>query len=263
MTVIETERRDDLIESLRLWRLWTFNGWQDIRQRYRGSVLGPFWIAGSVAVVTLGAGSLYAAMFKMPTKTLLPYISLSVSLWLLISLTILESSQAFFASQQIIRNTPLPIGIHVLRVIYRNLVVFAHNVPVVILTFFVFGYVPSPYSFLALIGFVLLMANIMWMAWVAALLSTRFRDMGQIIAFGLQFAIFVTPIFWRPEQAGSRHIALVLNPFHHLLAVVREPIMGNLPTSENWGIAAGLAVAGVGVALFAHRKLRNEIVFWL
>ena len=263
MTVVDSFRRDDLLESLRLWRLWTFTGWEDIRQRYRGSVLGPFWIAGSVAVVTLGAGSLYAAMFKMPAQTLLPYISLSISLWLLISLTILEGSQAFFASGQIVRNTPLPIGIHVFRVIYRNLIVFAHNLPVVALTFLVFGYAPSVYSPLALLGFVLLIANVVWMTWVAALLSTRFRDFGQIIGFGLQFAIFVTPIFWMPQQAGPRHIALELNPFHHMLAVVREPIMGRLPSEANWTVSLLMAVIGLAIAVMAHRRLRSEIVFWL
>ena len=263
MTVVDSFRTDDLLESLRLWRLWTFTGWQDIRQRYRGSVLGPFWIAGSVAVVTLGAGSLYAAMFKMPAQTLLPYISLSISLWLLISLTILEGSQAFFASGQIVRNTPLPIGIHVFRVIYRNLIVFGHNLPVVVLTFLVFGYAPSIYSPLALLGFVLLLANVVWMTWIAALLSTRFRDMGQIIGFGLQFAIFVTPIFWMPQQAGPRHIALELNPFHHMLAVVREPIMGRLPSEANWAVSAVMAVFGLAVTILAHRRLRSEIVFWL
>ena len=263
MTTADPYRSDDLLQSLRLWRLWTFTGWQDIRQRYRGSVLGPFWIAGSVAVVTLGAGSLYAAMFKMPAKTLLPYISLSISLWLLISLTILEGSQAFFASGQIVRNTSLPIGIHVFRVIYRNLIVFAHNLPVVALTFLVFGYAPAAYSPLALLGFAVLMANVVWMTWIAALLSTRFRDVGQIIGFGLQFAIFVTPIFWMPEQAGPRHIALELNPFHHMLAIVREPIMGRLPSMENWTDAVVMAGVGLAVAAVAHRRLCSEIVFWL
>ena len=263
MSVVDTSRRDDLLESLHLWRLWTFTGWQDIRQRYRGSVLGPFWIAGSVAVVTLGAGSLYAAMFKMPAQTLLPYISLSISLWLLISLTILESSQAFLASAQIVRNTPLPIGVHVLRVIYRNLVVFAHNLPVIALTFLVFWYPPSPLAPLALIGFVLLLANVVWMAWACALLATRFRDVGQIIGFGLQFAIFVTPIFWRPEQAGQRHIALILNPFHHMLAVVRGPIMGNPPTALNWTVAAVMAAVGLAMTAVAHRRVRDQVVSWL
>lgn len=263
MTAIDPTRRDDLLQSLRLWRLWTFTGWQDIRQRYRGSVIGPFWIAGSVAVVTLGAGSLYAAMLKMPPRTLLPYISLSVSLWLFVSLTILEASQAFLISAPIVRNTPLPIGIHVLRVIYRNLVVLAHNLPVVVLTFLFFGYAPSPYTPLALVGFALLIVNISWIAWMAALLATRFRDLGQIIAFGLQFAIFVTPIFWRPEQAGSRHIALMLNPFHHMLAVVRDPIMGAPPSGDTWLFASVMALGGVILAIVAHRRSRHDVVFWL
>ena len=181
----------------------------------------------------------------------------------MISLTILESSQAFLIGAQVVRNTALPVGVQVLRVIFRNLVVFAHNIPVVVLTFLVFGYAPSAMSPLALLGFALLVANVVWMGWAAALLATRFRDVGQIIGFALQFAIFVTPIFWRPEQAGSRHIALVLNPFHHMLAVVRGPIMGDAPTELNWVVTAVLAVAGLGLTALVHRRVRHQIVFWL
>ena len=40
----------DLLSGVRAWPLWTMLGWNDIRQRYRRSVLGPFWITISVAV---------------------------------------------------------------------------------------------------------------------------------------------------------------------------------------------------------------------
>src|ERR1041385_7017961 len=36
--------RADLIEGFRRRELWLHLGWQDIKQRYRRSVLGPFWI---------------------------------------------------------------------------------------------------------------------------------------------------------------------------------------------------------------------------
>ena len=41
----------DLAEAGRLWRLcWTL-GWLDVKLRYRGSVLGPFWLTASTAVM--------------------------------------------------------------------------------------------------------------------------------------------------------------------------------------------------------------------
>lgn len=256
-------RRTDLVDTLRQWRLWAYLGWRDVRQRYRGSVLGPVWLAGSVLVITLGAGSLYAALLDVETRRLLPFISLSVSLWLFVSLTILEGSNSFLSAALVIRNTVLPLGGHVARALGRNLLVLAHSVPVVIAVFLWYRFVPAPTWPLAIIGFVLLLANVAWMAWMAALVSTRFRDVGQLIAYGLQFAIFITPVFWAPEQAGERHVVLTFNPFHHMLAVVRGPILGETVTPESWAAATLMAVIGFAATAAFHARVRHQVVHWL
>ena len=33
----------DILGSIRMWRVWYLIGTIDVRQRYRRSVLGPFW----------------------------------------------------------------------------------------------------------------------------------------------------------------------------------------------------------------------------
>ncbi len=263
MSLADATNGSDILRSLKLWKLWSFIGWQDVRQRYRGSVLGPFWIAGSVGVITLGAGSLYASLLKTPSNILLPFICISISLWLFISLTILECCQAFLVGAPLIRNTNLPLGIHVLRAIYRNLIVFAHNVPVVLLVFLLYRFTPSVEALWAVPGFLILLANVAWMGWIAALLSARYPDVGQMIGFALQFALFVTPVFWRPEQAGRGHPVLIFNPFNHLLAIVRGPIMGVMPGGDTWLIAIVMAIAGLAVAAIVHRRLQASVVFWL
>ncbi|MFD6069087.1 ABC transporter permease, partial [Amycolatopsis lurida] len=49
--------------------LWGHLGWQDIKQRYRRSVIGPFWITISQGVIALGLGLLYSQLFGMPIDT--------------------------------------------------------------------------------------------------------------------------------------------------------------------------------------------------
>ena len=51
------------------WRqrsLWGYLGWQDIKQRYRRSVLGPLWISISMGVIATAMGILYGALFGEP-----------------------------------------------------------------------------------------------------------------------------------------------------------------------------------------------------
>ncbi len=120
----------DISASLTSWRLWAFLGWKDIRGRYRGSVLGPIWIAGGLLVVTLGAGVLFADILKSKVDFFIPYLCLGLTVWTLISASIVEGSTAFLGAGLLIKNSTLPIFMQVLRTIWRNLIVFAHNIPV-------------------------------------------------------------------------------------------------------------------------------------
>ncbi|MEA2755782.1 MAG: lipopolysaccharide transport system permease protein, partial [Aliidongia sp.] len=64
----------DLYRGLRAWRLWTMLGWNDIRLRYRRSVLGPFWMTLSMAIFIVTLGLIYSRIFHAELRTFLPYI---------------------------------------------------------------------------------------------------------------------------------------------------------------------------------------------
>jgi ABC-2 type transport system permease protein len=49
----------DLGQGWRQRTLWGYLGWQDIKQRYRRSVLGPLWISISMGVIATAMGILY------------------------------------------------------------------------------------------------------------------------------------------------------------------------------------------------------------
>lgn len=55
----------DLRDGISRWQLWGLLGWQDILQRYRRSVLGPFWITASMGVLVTALGLLYANLFRI------------------------------------------------------------------------------------------------------------------------------------------------------------------------------------------------------
>ena len=55
----------DLVRGARAHHLWGLLGWQDIRRRYRRSILGPFWITISMGVFVAALGTLYGALLKV------------------------------------------------------------------------------------------------------------------------------------------------------------------------------------------------------
>ena len=55
----------DLIRGARSRHLWGLLGWQDIRRRYRRSLLGPFWLTISMGVLVGALGALYGTLLKV------------------------------------------------------------------------------------------------------------------------------------------------------------------------------------------------------
>src|ERR1700761_427272 len=71
----------DVVGGARLWRLAWALGWLDIRLRYRGSMLGPFWLTISTGVMVAALGVLYSTLFKIELREYLPFLALSQVLW--------------------------------------------------------------------------------------------------------------------------------------------------------------------------------------
>ena len=58
----------DFAESFRRSRLWTTLAINDIAGRYRGSVLGPFWITLTTAAFVAGIGVVYAELMNVSVQ---------------------------------------------------------------------------------------------------------------------------------------------------------------------------------------------------
>src|SRR5262245_10142871 len=102
----------DITGAARGPRLWLLLGWQDIKQRYRRSLLGPFWLTISTAVMVLALGLLYATIFRTPIHEYLPYLATGLVIWMFISGTVSEGCQAFIASDGIIKQVRTPFLSH-------------------------------------------------------------------------------------------------------------------------------------------------------
>ena len=80
----------DIVDGARNYPVWWILAWQDIRQRYRRSVLGPFWITLTMMATIAGMGPLYAALLKIDARDFIPYLALGLIAWGLVSSIILE-----------------------------------------------------------------------------------------------------------------------------------------------------------------------------
>ena len=253
----------DIIGGARAFRLWGMLGWQDIRLRYRRSTLGPFWLTISMGALVGGLGLLYAGLFKMDVADYLPFVAAGLILWGLLSCVINEGCTVFIDAEDVIKQANLPLSVHVYRVAWRNLIIFAHNIVVYIVAAVLFSIQPGWPGLLFLPGFVLLCLNGVWIGLLLGLVSTRFRDVPQIVASIMQIAFFLTPIIWKPELMPDRAYLLNLNPFFHLLELVRAPALGQTPALVSWLAVLGITLGGWLVTVLMYRLYRWRIAYWI
>ena len=250
---------------LQVFKLGTFLGWQDVKQAYRRSALGPFWITASMAAQAAAMGLVFSIVFRTPLEEYLPYLTTSIIFFGLISSSINEGCLAFINAEGIIKQLDVGKMVHVLRAVAKNLFTFAHNLVIVPLVFLVVGRGFGLEVLLFVPALALVTVNIAWMTAILGTVSARYRDMPQTITALMTIIYFITPVMWQPNLVpqGTAHLLLGLNPFYHLLQIVRLPVLSQLPTFENWFVCLTMAVCGWAMAIYVLRKYGKRIAYWV
>lgn len=240
-------------------------GWQDVKQRYRRSKLGPFWLTISMGVLIAALGAVFGGIFNSPMRDFLPFLAIGIILWTYIATVINEGCLAFINAEGIIKQLPLPMFLHVMRVIWRNMVILGHNVVILPILFLVFLKPLGLVSLLAIPGLLLTTATLGWIALLSGILCTRYRDLAQIVASVLQIAFYVTPIIWMPSMLSGRKgfVFLGLNPFYHMIEIIRSPLLGVAPTMANWGVSISIALLGWLFTIWVYGRYKSRISYWL
>ncbi len=255
----------DIVAAIRRYPLIGMLGWQDIQQRYRRSALGPFWLTLSMGIMIATIGVVFSRIFHSPMKEFLPYLSIGMIFWGFFSVTISEGCMGFINSEGIIKQLPIPLFVHIMRTVWRNTLIFMHNIVIVPVVYLIVGKSVSWVALLSIPGFVLAAVNLIWMALFLGTLCARYRDLPQMIASLLQVLFYLTPVMWIPGSLSQRagFWLVQLNPVYHLLQIVRAPLLGQMPSAVNWGVTAIMAMAGWAITLWFYGRYQRRIPYWL
>lgn len=254
--------RDLRAGTSRSW-MWTALALQDIKLRYRGSVLGPFWLTISTLVMVAAIGAIYSRLFGMDLTTYLPYLAIGLIIWQFVSSLITEGCDTFLRVESVIQQIPIPFSIHAYRGVCRNLIVLAHSfviIPIVLLVF------PQHLDWRALesvLGLALLAVNGFWVSILLGMVSARFRDIPPIVANFLQVLFFVTPVFWPIEAAKEWTPVLALNPAFAAIDVIRAPLLGQPVMPSSWIILSAATVLGCAATFALFARFRTRIAYWI
>ena len=258
----------DLADGLSRRQWWLHLGWQVIMQHYRRSVLGPLWITIATGTTAVAMGGLYSKLFHLQLAEHLPYVTLGLIVWGLISASLLEGAEVFIANEGLIKQLPTALSVHVYRLVWRQSLLFAHNIVIYAIIAIIY---PKRWSWADLsvipaLGLIVL--NCVWVALVFGIIGTRFRDISPLLNSVVQLLFFMTPIIWNDQTlarqgAGRWGKIIEFNPLLHYLDIVRAPLLGAPQELRHWVVVLVLTVIGWVLAAFAMRQYRSRVPYWV
>jgi ABC-type polysaccharide/polyol phosphate export permease len=254
----------DVISGVRATNIWGRLGWRENKRRYRRTVFGPFWTAASLAVFVLALGLVWSNLWHNDPKVYLPYLTSGMLCWVLISTICNEGCSGIVGSEALIKQLRISYTLLACATVWRNVIVFFHNLSVYVLICIYAGVSVTWATLLSLPALLLLCLNGLWIAILLGTVCARYRDVQQLVANLLQISLFLTPVFWSADQlTGHASMVADYNPLYHLIAIVRDPMMGKAPKTLDWVVVAGLTLLGWTVTIHVMGKFRHRIVYWL
>ncbi|MGE5538015.1 MAG: ABC transporter permease [Gemmatimonas sp.] len=253
----------DLAQGLWSWPVWTRLGWQEVKRRYRRTVLGPFWVTLSLGMFIGGLGVIWAPLFGSNVSEYLPFVTAGMISWTLVATIINEGCVVYTNAESLIKQLNFTLSILNWTLVWRNIIVFSHNLVIAAIVYLAFPASVNWNTLLVIPGLAIVAINGAWMSVLLGMISTRYRDVPQLVGNLVQVLMFVTPIFWYSHQLGAQAYLMNYNVLYHIIEVVRDPLLGQVPPMLSYNVDIGLAVVGWSVTLFLYARFRPRIAYWL
>lgn len=257
---------EDIIGGIGAFRVWFMLAYQDIQLRYRRSVLGPLWITLSMAISLYSMGYLYSFIFHIDLQQYYPYLIAGMLGWTLIAMLTIDYADGFVFYHALIKQLKLPYTVHIHRIAARNILIFMHNLLVIVPIYIIFNRsnMVNWHLLLLIPSLILLYINAIIYGTIIAMVGARYRDMSQLIKSIIQVIFFITPVMWKPDMlTGHQHWIVDLNPLYAMLELIRAPLLGQTPLLVHVLMTLGFTLIGAAIFTRLLVRYRSRIIYWL
>jgi len=238
--------------------------WRNVRRRYRQTLIGPAWFVLGPLVRMVIFSFLLGRLARLPSEGVpYPLFAYAALLpWELFATGSRQGTESLERYMHIVARVWLPRMIVPIAEVLGALVPFACSMVVLFGMLLAFGYAPDPrwLWILPLTALALASAGVVSLA--LATVQVHYRDVAQLVGYGLQVAFFVTPVVYSGNVLHERapevaRVVYLLNPlcvvvdgFRWALLDTRPPSLGSVV------VACGLVTVGL---LWAGRSFQRRI----
>ena len=253
----------DLWNGLKLWRIWLGLSWQEFRSTYRRSIFGIVWVTLSFAAFVFVKLIIFSGLLETAdAKKYNAYLVVGLYLWFYLVSVINAAPQTFTAAQGWIKSEPLPLSLYVYKNVMKELYNLGLTFIVVIAAFIYLKYPVDSSILLALPALVFYVLNAIWLKILLGTIGARYRDIIHLVSAVTLPLMFLTPIFWMPEQLPDLMKYLWWNPLFHFMEIARAPVIDGVFPLTSWYFCLCVFAVGLIASLFCFTRFRQRIIFW-
>jgi len=252
----------------RLKQLWRYRDlislfvWRDFVSAYKQTILGPLWHVIQPLLMTI-TFTIFGGVAGLPTDGIprFLFIMSGVVCWNYFANNLTKTSSTFVGNSALLgkvyfHRLAIPISISI-----SNLISFGiqFGIFLVCLAFYYFRGANVHFTgwiFCAPVFLVMLAGYGLGGGIIVSALTTRYRDLANLVAFGVQLLMFASFVIYPVSQLSPKHHWIAeLNPLVPVIEGFRLAFLG-AGTVDLAQVAASfgvmLAVLAVGLMLFTH-----------
>lgn len=264
---------DMIIHPQRVWwdlhlgELWQYRDlirllvWRDFVAAYKQTVLGPLWYLIQPILSTIVFTLIFDKVAQLPTDGLPPFLFYLAgnTIWLYFSTCLTNTSNTFTANAGIFGKVYFPRLSIPIAIVISNLISFGIRFGMFILFlcyFWAMGSEIHPNLWMLILPVLLMiMAGLgLSLGIIASSLTTKYRDLQQLVVFGVQLLMYASPVIY-PLTAvpSSWRWLLLVNPITPVIEMFRKAFLGTSsvePLYLLYSIGFTLAVSLIGILIF-------------
>jgi lipopolysaccharide transport system permease protein len=197
---------------------------RDIQVKYKQTVLGIGWSAIRPLVTTLVMSFAFGKIGKLDTDTSIPFpliVVVGVIIWLFFTQSLQALSSSIVMNANLVSKVYFPRLIIPLSTIFLGLLDVMVAIGIFVVLCFWYQYIPDWKIIFLPIFILLTFLAAFGIGLISAVLNVKFRDIGQIIPFVIQFGYFISPVGYLTTSVKG----LSGNPFYYKLFLL-NPVTG-------------------------------------
>lgn len=236
-TVIAPRHRRFEFGLRELWAarelIWLFV-WRDFVTLYKQTILGPFWYLIQPLATTIVFTVVFGRIAQLPTAGASPFLFYLANtvVWGYFAACLLKTSNTFTANAALFGKVYFPRLTVPISVVISSIVAFGVQL-VLLLAFIVYFVLTgsdvriSAWLLLTPVFIVIMACLGLGLGLVVSAATTRYRDLQQLVPFGVQLLMYLSPVVYPLSSTTGRvRLLLELNPMTSVIEGFRFAYLG-------------------------------------